>query len=143
MEKKDLNKLSVDDFRKYKNIEWKHGDTDCYGLVRLVYDEVFGIKLNNYERPDNWWDFPEIYDLYRDNYGKEGFLKVDVKDESELQIGDLILINIFCKVPAHCAIYIGDNHILHHFAGRKSTIEPYIKIWKKTTAEVIRHKNFL
>ena len=143
MEKKDLDKLTVEDFRKFKGIPWKHGDTDCYGLIRNVYKDVFGIQLNNYERPDNWWDFPEMYDLYRENYTKEGFQKIEITKDNPLQVGDLILMDIFCGVPAHGAIYIGDNHILHHFAGRVSSIEPYIKIWVKTTVEVIRHKQFV
>lgn len=141
--KEDLKKFTIDDFRKFKGIPWKHGDTDCYGLIRKVYKELFEIELNDYERKDGWWNDPEKYNLYKDNYEKEGFCKVEINENNPFQIGDFILMDIFCGVPAHAALYIGDNHILHHFSNRVSGIEPYIKLWKKTTVEVIRHKNFL
>lgn len=134
-----MKNYTIDDFKKYEGVEWKHGTSDCYTLIQRVYDEMFEILLKNYERKEYWWTRPEIFDLYRENYEKEGFSKIEIRENNPLQIGDLILMNIKCNVPVHAAIYIGDNKILHHFMNKKSSIEEYDGIWKSTTSEVIRH----
>lgn len=129
-----------DVFRRYVGIDFNHGSTDCYGLVRKVYEEVFHIVLRDYARPDNWWDHPETYNLYMDNFEAEGFKLVDSDQPRTWEIGDLILMAIQSTVPCHAAIYIGNGKILHHFYGRKSSIENYCRVWKNTTVAVIRHK---
>lgn len=130
-----------EDFRQYIGIDFVHGSTDCYGLIRRVYSELFGIDLRNYARPDKWWDYPELYNLYMDNFEREGFRLVDSDLIQSWKTGDLILMAIQSTYPCHAAIYIGNGKILHHFYGRKSTIENYCKIWKNTTTAVIRHKD--
>lgn len=128
-------------FRKYIGIDFVHGSTDCYGLIRRVYSEVFGINLRNYARPDNWWNYPELYDLYMDNFENEGFRLVDSDSQRTWEVGDIILMAIQSVKACHAGIYIGNGKILHHFYGRKSSIENYCRIWKNTTVAVIRHKD--
>lgn len=128
------------DFKKYVGIDFSHGTTDCYGLIRRVYSEMFQINLRDYARPDNWWDHDEEYNLYMDNYAREGFELIDDTIRT-WEIGDLILMAIRSTVPCHAAIYIGNGKILHHFYGRKSSIENYCRLWKNTTVGVIRHKD--
>lgn len=130
-----------EDFRKYIGIDFVHGSTDCYGLIRRVYDEMFGIQLRNYARPDNWWDYPELYDLYMDNFEAEGFRLVDFDLNRGQEVGDIILMAIQSEKACHAGIYIGNGKILHHFYGRKSSIENYCRLWKNTTVAVIRHKD--
>ena len=143
MTKEELNTLTINDFKKYEGTEWIHGVSDCYTLIQRVYKEIFNIELAYYERKDYWWAHSELYDLYRENYAKEGFNRIEISEDSQLQIGDAILMTIGCKIPCHAAIYIGDNKILHHFMNKESSIEEYDGIWKQTTSEVIRHRNFL
>lgn len=130
-----------EDFRKYIGIDFVHGSTDCYGLIRRVYDEMFGIPLRNYARPDNWWDYPDLYDLYMENFENEGFRLVDFDLNSGREVGDIILMAIHSEKACHAGIYIGNGKILHHFYGRKSSIENYCRLWKNTTVAVIRHKD--
>lgn len=130
-----------EDFKKYTGIDFHHGSTDCYGLVRKVYSDLFKIELTNYARPDDWWDHEDLYNLYMDNFEAEGFRIVDSDLIHTWEVGDLILMAIQSTVPNHAAIYIGNGKILHHFYGRKSTIENYCRIWKNTTTGVIRHKD--
>jgi cell wall-associated NlpC family hydrolase len=132
---------SRDTFRQYVGIDFVHGDTDCYGLVRRVYSEVFGITLTNYARPDFWWDHPEEFNLYMDNVENEGFRQVPSDLMRTWEVGDLIFMAIQSSVPCHAAIYIGNGEILHHFYGRKSAIDTYCKLWKNTTTGVFRHKD--
>lgn len=128
-------------FRRYVGIDFSHGTTDCYGLIRKVYAEVFRIQLRDYARPDEWWDHPEEYNLYRDNIEKEGFRVVESDLAKDREVGDIILMAIQSTVPCHGAIYIGNGKILHHFYGRKSSIENYCRIWKNTTVAIYRHKD--
>lgn len=128
-------------FRQYVGIDFNHGSTDCYGLIRRVYSEVFGIILTDYARPDDWWNHSDEYNLYMDNYESEGFRIVDSDLIRNWEVGDIILMAIQSTVPCHAGIYIGEGKILHHFYGRKSSIENYCRIWKNTTTGVIRHKD--
>lgn len=130
-----------EDFRRYVGIDFKHGSTDCYGLIRRVYRELFNMELTDYVRPDEWWD--KDYNLYMDNIEREGFRLVDNDLQRFWKVGDIILMAINSTVPCHAAIYIGEGKILHHFYGRKSTIENYCRIWKNTTTAVFRHKNLV
>lgn len=129
------------DFRKYVGIDFNHGSSDCYGLVRKIYSEVFNITLKDYARPDNWWDHDDVYNLYMDNYETEGFKLIDTYRIQDWEVGDVILMAIQSTVPCHAAIYIGNGKIIHHFYGRKSSIENYCRIWKNTTTGVLRHKD--
>ena len=129
------------DLNRFIGIDFRHGSTDCYGLIRRVYSELFHIDLTDYARPDNWWDHEDLYNLYMDNFEKEGFRIVDSDIMRTWEVGDLILMAIQSTVPNHAAIYLGNGKILHHFYGRKSTIENYCRIWKNTTTGVIRHKD--
>lgn len=130
-----------EDFRKYVGIDFHHGSTDCYGLIRKVYAEVFRIQLRDYARPDEWWNHPEEYNLYLDNIEKEGMRLVESDLMRDWEVGDWILMAIQSSVPCHAAIYIGDGKILHHFYGRKSSIENYCRLWRNTTTGVYRHKD--
>lgn len=140
--KEALKNLTIDDFKVYEGIPWEHNKTDCYTLVQKVYAELFQTYLHPYDRAENWWTMPEIYNLYKDNYEREGFSKIEITEDNPLQIGDAILMKIGCEVPVHAAIYVGDNKILHLFMKRNSIIEDYNGVWLETTSEVIRHKNF-
>lgn len=132
---------SEDIFKRYTGIDFCHGSTDCYGLIRRVYSEVFHINLTDYARPDFWWDHEDMYNLYMDNFENEGFRLVDSDLTRNWELGDVILMAIQSTVPNHAAIYLGNGKILHHFYGRKSTIENYWRLWKNTTTGVIRHKD--
>lgn len=128
------NELSI-----YLGREFVHGSADCYGLIRDFYMKVFQIELTNYARPENWWKLD--LDLYNKYIREEGFKSVDNDMPSEWQFGDLILMSIQSRNPCHAAIYIGNGKILHHFYGRRSSIETYKGIWRNTTVSVFRHKD--
>lgn len=122
---------------KYVGRPFRHGTTDCYGLIRDFYKDEFGIELTNYARADNWWN--EGGNLYMDHYKDEGFRLVDEKEE--LQYGDLCLIALGCNVASHGAIYIGNKLLLQHCQDRPSSIDRYIGCLKDRTLAVIRHNS--
>lgn len=93
---------------------FRHGVTDCYGLVRDYYDEKCGIKLRDYPREWGWWENGQS--LYEDFLAHEGFFRIEASDVRE---HDGFLAQINSKTPNHAGVYVGGNMILHHLSSRK------------------------
>lgn len=132
-----MRPLSKKELSLFEGIDFVHGIFDCYSLIRNFYKVCFAIELTNYARPDEWWHHG--LNLYTDFIKKEGFSIIDFDKLNNLQYGDIILMAIKTEMPCHAAIYIGDGMILHHFYGRKSSIELYKGLWYNTTVSVYRH----
>lgn len=131
--------LNEKELNLFEGIDSLHGTDDCYGLIRKFYQVAFGIELTNYARPDFWWEGD--LNLYNRFVRREGFEVVEAQNPRDWQYGDLIFMSIKSVEPCHAAIYLGDGKILHHFYGRKSSIELYKGIWHNTTVGVYRHRD--
>src|SRR5688500_18700390 len=126
-------------YEKYKHllgIPYLEGKDDCYGLVRRYYDNVYGITLKNWARPTE--AFHSGMDLLGGKLKDEGF---EITEDSldRLQVGDFLAITIGCKIANHCAVYVGNNMILHHLVDSPSREDNYSKAWKQRTLYVVRH----
>lgn len=93
------------------------GGLDCYGLVRLFYEQEMGITLKEY--------------ALIESEGTKLNTDVSPKDVSDVfhpttnpRQGDLILFNI-CGEPMHIAIVLDENRMLHSFKAGGSVIEHY------------------
>lgn len=104
---------------------------DCYTLIRDAY-MLSGIDLPDYDRNDNWWEHGK--NLYLDNITKY----FDTANNTDIKVGDIILMKIGAKVANHAAIYIGDDMVLHHCAGRLSCRDKYDGYWRKYTHSIWR-----
>lgn len=113
-----------------------HAVTDCYALLVDYYKRELKLDIKDYARQNEWWIKGD--NLYLENYEDAGFVKVD-----DLQKNDIILMQVASPVPNHCAIYLGDNIILHHVMGRVSSRDVYGGYWRKITSVIVRHKSFL
>lgn len=122
--------------RDYTGRQWLLGHADCWSLIMDYYDREYGIKLNNYSVPREWWDSGKEH-LYDDNWQAEGFVEVGLND---MKVGDMIMMRIGSQVTNHAAIYVGDNLILHHLYGQLSTRTPYGKYFRDRTVRIVRHK---
>jgi cell wall-associated NlpC family hydrolase len=99
--------------------QFAHGILDCYTLFKDFLFREYGIRMNNYEREDDWWNKgQELYSI--DRLNAEGLFQI--KDEPKR--GDIILMNIRSKVANHAAVYLGDGQMLHHLHGKLSRTEP-------------------
>ncbi|OEZ02329.1 MULTISPECIES: C40 family peptidase [Stenotrophomonas] len=115
--------------------QFVHGVLDCYTLVRDFYARELGVRLNQYERQDDWWNKGQ--DLYSmDRLLAEGFQPIT----GELQRGDMILMQIRSAVPNHAGVYLGDGQMLHHMHGRLSERVPYGGMWAERTRYIVRHR---
>lgn len=116
--------------------QFAHGILDCYTLFKDFLLREYGIRMNNYEREDDWWDKGQ--DLYSiDRLNAEGLFQI--KDDPRR--GDIILMNIRSKVANHAAVYLGDGQMLHHLHGKLSRNEPYGGMWAERTMLIVRHKD--
>lgn len=132
--------------------EWVWGEQDCYGLIRDVYAQI-GITLNDYPRGeleiekdgrrDYAWNLDPSWNLYIDNFKKEGFRWLS--PEEPIQKYDLILFNYEAPfgVANHAGIFMEPetNIFYHHLLGRLSERTIYGQGWRNLTIGVIRHKD--
>lgn len=109
---------------------------DCWGLVRLVYQEQLGINLPSYLG---------FYEDCRD----EGHLAPLISEESKIwnsiplgteQMGDVIVLRMR-GVPMHTAFIIEPGLMLHIHEGINAVIENYHRShWKKRVMGIYRHQ---
>ena len=117
--------------------EFNHGVMDCYTLFRDFY-YLAGADFPDFERDDYWWE--DGFNLYLDNMATHGFERLI--DESAVQIGDVILMQVGADVPNHAAIYISDQMVLHHSPRRLSKRDLYDGYWFKHTHSIWRFKQW-
>lgn len=109
------------------------GTLDCYELVKDYYAIKLGIELPDYVRPEGWEHSGKS--ILVENFAAFGFKRIELSD---LQPGDCFLFQAGASVVNHCAVYIGDNLILHHVRGRLSGRDVYGGFWRKATTHVLR-----
>ena len=109
-----------------------HAVLDCYSLIRDYYREVLGIDLMDFPRREEWWLKGD--NLYAEGFGPAGF--VEVQDMRE---HDVLLMQIGAPVLNHAAVYVGNNQILQHCAGRLSSRDVYGGGWRRATIKIVRH----
>lgn len=120
---------------KYEGRPFLHGLFDCYTLIRDYYKREFNIFLpTNMQRNWNWWSQGE--NLYVDNAKYHRFEEV-----TDIKKHDVLVMKIGSPVPNHGAIYLGNNKILHHAAGRFSTIQTLTNSYKQKISVIYRNKS--
>lgn len=131
------------DFNKYIGILYRDKGRDfkgcdCWGLVRLIYQNEFDIVLPSYA--DNYLDSEEaveISDLI--NREKLHWKAVPLGQE---RVGDVVVLRLL-GYPMHVGIVIGKNRMLHIMKGINSVVEDYTRVaWKNRVTGIFRHVNF-
>lgn len=125
-----------------------HGVHDCYGLVRDYYAQELHIALNDYPRRFGWWDSDDGPDLYRENFGREGFVEIHhgmltSTALAMLRPHDLVLMRIRARRDNHMAVHIGDGVILHHLVDQLSRRETLQEHYQRRTTAILRHRSFI
>lgn len=113
---------------------FQHGVVDCLSLIQDYYRWELGIEMPDYHRDDQWW--LKGGNMYLDLYRECGFTQVA---DGSLKTHDVLLMQVAAPVPNHGAVYLGDNIILHHLAGRMSSRDVYGGYWRKCTVATLRH----
>lgn len=112
-----------------------HGLFDCYTLVKDYFKRNFNLILpTNLQRTWEWWNTgSNLYLEHANNY--------EFKETKDIKKHDVLVMSLSSPVPNHGAIYLGDNKIMHHVAGRFSTIEEFSSIYKHKLSVILRNKN--
>jgi proteasome lid subunit RPN8/RPN11 len=116
--------------------QFAYGILDCYTLVQDYYKRELGITLEDVEHLDHHWE--RGISLYMENYEKMGF--TPVPDHTQLEVGDIILMQVRASTPNHAGVYIGNGVFLHHLYGRPSSKDVYGGYWQQATRLIIRRK---
>lgn len=124
-------------YAHYTGATYEAGIVDCLTIARRVYEEVYEIPIRNYARPNNWLDYPH-FDFFMQLYKNEGF-ENPTNNVRDLREGDVLFMNVASDSVNHCAVYLGQNLILHHLLGRRSAIDSYTPQWQARVRLVARH----
>ena len=107
---------------------------DCFTLIKDFYYKQMNIDLS-VEYGD--LDKINIKKLFLENYTNKNFILID--DIKNICNHDILLIDGI-KDSSHCAIYLGDNKILHQPINTFSKIENYCNFYKRHTKLLFRPK---
>jgi len=128
------------DFSKYIGIPYKNlGRTregcDCWGLLRIIYQEEFDMILPEYD--GLILDDAEKLEIERIiNSHREDWEQVDIP-----VIGDGVLMNVF-GLAIHIGVYIGNRQMIQAMKGADSCIVRLDnKLWKPRFAGFWRHRD--
>jgi len=112
-----------------------YGIHDCYTLARDYLKEK-NIPLLEFTRLEPAKAFMTgKYGFEDKNYKKTHLRPIEI---NELQANDFIVFSM-SKPNDHCAVYIGDQRIIHHLYGRLSSIDIYGDYWIKQTERCFRY----
>mgnify|MGYP002620228295 CR=1 FL=1 len=120
----------------YVGRQFSFGIVDCWTLIRDYYQREYGVALHDYDRRDGFWLRGE--NMYVDNLPNEGFTPIPL---TEVQPGDLILMQLASPLPNHAAIYLGEQMILHHVQQRLSSRDIFAGYYWKNAACGYRHES--
>lgn len=112
---------------------FRHGVTDCYGLMRDAYalGEVKGLKeklshprlMPDFPRDWGWWHVKGV-DLYERHFRDQGFRVLDHDDALRPWDALLCAVGSPSGTPNHAILYLGNNLGLHHVGSWRTPYDP-------------------
>lgn len=115
---------------------------DCWGLVRRIYHEKFGIALPSFAEYDSANDLREIAAIIKDKEKAEGKTWHTI-DEGQEKFGDVAIFKIAGQ-PVHIGFVLVDKKMLHVEMGIDSCVESYTSLrWQRRIHRFYRHKDRL
>ena len=101
----------------------------CWQLYRDWFRQERGILLPTWACEDDFiTNDNDMFSIHRESVGMLDLGKPDI---SELQIGDMLLGKLQGGFPNHCAVFIGDDLLLHHPPGGASGRVELLRWWPR------------
>lgn len=117
-------------FSKYVGVPWEHkgreGGLDCWGLVRLFYQQEYSIKLPLHSTVYSNDDGQITHKLAKD---ANVYTNHPLYETNNPKPGDIILFRILGH-PIHVGIYISEREFLHTQRSSGSVITNF-RNWRK------------
>lgn len=106
----DFQHLEV--YNNYVGIPWvkggySHSGCDCWGLVLLILDELYDIKINEYVGSKASGD--KLTEIIFSEIASNKWKKIDIARKSDV----VVMYDKRTKLPNHVGVYIGDDLIIH------------------------------
>ena len=119
---------------------WIWAVSDCWTLARDWYKEELDLDLKDWERPLSAEEFQKK-PTFEKSFKDTGFVNRGIQIP---EYGDLVLMSLDGSTGLnHCAVYIGDQLILHHLRSRLSSRDVYGGYYQKSTGLIVRHQSRL
>jgi len=134
------------DWEKYVGIPFKHlginpeKGLDCFNLIKYVYKQELGIDIPYTTRTfcniidENW--YRNSHERYFDD-SLAGIRGWERTDELEPFVAITMMMGS-SNSTNHCALYIGDNKILHSLQNHSSHITNYGSYYKQYTMGIYK-----
>lgn len=108
---------------------------DCWGLIKLIYQDRLGIEIPSLLEYSNTKDMEEIPRLVRENAPE--WVKVEQGEEKQY---DVVIFQM-CSVPMHVGLVIGRNLMIHCERGSGTVVTNYKKNkqWNRRVVGFYRH----
>jgi proteasome lid subunit RPN8/RPN11 len=126
----------------YCKREYIHGVVDCFSLVKDYYARELNIQLtdithpyryveNKVEHPDNQM----VHTILKEHFVNNGFVEVQAAAKHDV----ILQKTPHIPSPVHCAIFLGNNQLLHHPFKKRSCIDTYSNVQRTRTKHIMRH----
>ena len=136
-------------YTKYVGLPHKHlGNNphigiDCVNLCIHIYKEELDIVISPLSHTfcniaeDDWYNKTTIDFFVKGLIHNDNWQKVSMPKPY-----DLVLLSLgSTNVSNHCAMYVGNNKILHTMPNKKSWLAPYGNYYKQYTVGIFRWKS--
>jgi len=129
-------------FEKYINIPYKQGGReedgcDCYGLVKLIYEQERSIKLPDFK--DIVFDGKIWYDQFNEIDRRIGKGLLEVKPPFMLYDGLIFYSEKGRIIADHIGMWIGNNRFIHVSENHSSRIERFEGNWLTCFYKALRY----
>lgn len=122
----------------YIDRTYEFGLLDCWELARDWLRQERAVSLGRLPAGPN--DLDRGVSHFVNNYEAFGFIRLPTG--SPLEPGDVLLMQIRCRVPNHCGIIDHNGRLLHHAFDKLSESVPYGGLWEKSTTHHLRYSQW-
>lgn len=126
-------------YLQYLTIPYKHqgrdfDGADCFGLIRLFYENELGIKLPDFtEQYDEEW-YGE-HDYIAELYGQYGFVRCEAP-----RFGDLLFFMNTDSRVGHVGVVLDSSHFIHMTRGGCGINDYFAGLWHRQLEGIYRYQ---